>query len=48
MLTAPQIAQKIADIEKTSQAAREVSKNSLEHEEWTETTTKSQETCKNS
>ncbi|KAK6608828.1 hypothetical protein H4I95_04208 [Botrytis cinerea] len=44
VLTAPQIAQKIADIEKTSQAAREVSKNSLEHEEWTETTTKSQET----
>ncbi|CCD48343.1 hypothetical protein BofuT4_P107270.1 [Botrytis cinerea T4] len=44
VLTAPQIAQKIADIEKTSQATREVSKNSLEHEEWTETTTKSQET----
>ncbi|EMR84880.1 hypothetical protein BcDW1_6494 [Botrytis cinerea BcDW1] len=47
VLTAPQIAQKTADIEKTSQAAREVSKNSLEHEEWTETTTKSQETLSN-
>ncbi|TEY86533.1 hypothetical protein BOTCAL_0006g00130 [Botryotinia calthae] len=42
--TAPQIAQKIEDVEEAPQATQQVSKSRREHEEWKETTTKSQET----